>query len=106
MFHAGVLMSLNYYRLQRTDRSLLPSTLFPSTLFPSAFGPICQELRLTFVCQRMIEQLVDHFKRHRRNISSHSGCFNDVDWMTQAGGENFCLPAVVLIDLNDLLEQH
>jgi hypothetical protein len=45
MFYAVVLKRLDYNRLQRTD----------ATLFPSALGPICQELRLPLVGQRVIE---------------------------------------------------
>ena len=43
MFYAVVLKGLDYNRLQRMD----------ATLFP--FGPICQELRLPLVGQRVIE---------------------------------------------------
>src|SRR5262245_5609634 len=93
MFRAIVLVSLNENRFWRCD----------ALLFPSALGPIRQELCLALVGQRMIEQLVNHLERHSRDISAESCSFNDVNRMTQARGENFSLPAVVLIDLDDLL---
>jgi len=45
MFYAVVLKRLDYNRLQRLD----------AILFPSALRPICQELRLPLVGQRVIE---------------------------------------------------
>lgn len=45
MLYTVVFKRLDYNRLQRMN----------ATLFPSTLGPICEELRLPLVGQRMIE---------------------------------------------------
>src|SRR5688500_12143534 len=53
----------------------------------------------------MIEQLIDHLERHGRNVCAETCRFNHVNRMAQARCENFRLPTVVLINLNDVLKQ-
>ena len=68
-------------------------------------GPVSQKLCLSLVSKRVIEHLLDHFKRHRRDVGTHASGFDHVNWMTQARGKNFSLPGVVVIDLDNLLQQ-
>src|SRR5215213_5673541 len=75
------------------------------SLLPSTLGPVSQELGLSLVRQRVIEELIEHFERHRGDVSSKPRSFDYVNRMAQARRQNFRFPIVVLIDLDDVLQQ-
>src|SRR6185369_4220644 len=74
-------------------------------LFSSAFRPVCQKLRLSFVRQRVIEQLVDHLERYRRDVCAYACGFDHVNRMPETGGQYFGFPGVVPVNLNDAFQQ-
>src|SRR5215213_5802750 len=53
----------------------------------------------------MIEQLIDHLERYCSNVCAETCRFDHVNRMAQACGENFGLPTVVLVNLDDVLEE-
>src|SRR5690349_17522726 len=71
------------YLYTRTTISLSRAPLFPATL-----RPVSQELGLSLVRQGVIEHLVDHFERHRRDVGAHARGFDHVNRMAQTRGEN------------------
>src|SRR5262249_38811433 len=85
--------------------------LFPYTQYPLLYTlclrcgsllPIGEELLLAFVSQRMLEQLLEDFVRHGRDVCAHARGFDYVNRMAQAGGQHLGLPTVVVINLDDV----
>src|SRR5262245_25180184 len=75
------------------------------SLLPATLLPIGQELCLPLIGQRMIEQLVDNLKRHRRDVGAQAGRFDHMNRIPQTRSEHFSLPVVVLIDLDNVAQQ-
>src|SRR6185369_17573328 len=75
------------------------------SLFSATLRPVSQKLRLSFVRQRVIEELIDHFERHRRNVCAHPSRLDHMNRVPQTRSENFSLPRIVLVNLNDVLQQ-
>src|SRR6185295_1028600 len=84
-------------------RTTIPSSR--ARLFSATLRPVSQKLGLSLICQRVIEQLVDHLPRDRRDVGAHTRRFDHVNRMAQARREYFRLPTVVVIDLDDGLQQ-
>ena len=53
----------------------------------------------------MIEQLVDDFVRHRRDICPHPCGLNDMKRVAQAGSQDLGLPLIVAVDLDYFAQQ-
>src|SRR4029079_972440 len=78
----------------RTLTRMSPA-LFSPTLFSTAFGPVSQELRLSLVRQRMIEELIDHLERHCGDVCAHACGLDHVNRVAQTRGEHLSVPTVV-----------
>src|ERR1051325_1873793 len=97
----------------RQVRCSRPSYLYTQTTTSPACGlllsttlrPVSQELGLSLFRQRVIEQLIDHLERNRRDVGAYSRCFDHVNGISQTRRQNFGFPRVVLIDLDDALQQ-
>src|SRR6185436_2779854 len=74
-------------------------------LLPTTLGPVRQELRLALVRQRMIEKLIYNLKRYGCDVGTQTCRFDHVNRVSQARGQHFRLPRIVLIDLDNALEQ-
>ena len=67
--------------------------------------PIREELFLPFISQRMLEELLKYFVRHRGDVRAHARRFDYVDRMSQARRQHFRLPFIVVVDFNNLFKQ-
>src|SRR2546425_1196157 len=54
----------------------------------------------------MIEHLIDYLERHSGYVCAHARCFNRVNRMTDARGENLSRPGIVSENLKNVTEQH
>ena len=75
-------------------------------LLPAALVPVGEKLSLTFVCQRMIEELIDYLEWHRSDVRANTRSFDDVNGMSQARGQHLGLPIVVVINFDNLTEEY
>jgi hypothetical protein len=69
------------------------------------FAPIAEELLQAPVGKRMIEELVDNFERHGSDMGASHCRGDNVVWRAERRREDLGLVAVVVVDLDDLVDE-
>lgn len=81
----------------RADSSHLPLS--------SALAPVGEKLFESFIRERVLDELLNHFERHCGNICADARRFEDVNGAATARSEHFRFPVVVAVDFNDFSHQ-
>src|SRR5258707_9906927 len=76
----------------------LPDGLAADRRFLKYLGIILQELFETLIRERMVEQHIEHFERHRRDVGAGRGRFDHVDGRPDRRSQNLCLVTVILVN--------
>src|SRR5690349_19372731 len=76
--------------------------LTENSRFLKDFVVVFQELIEPFISERMIEQHIYHFERHRANVSAGLRRFHHVQWGTERGRQHLRRKVVVPVDSDDV----
>src|SRR5437660_1208203 len=67
--------------------------------------PIFQELLDSFVRERMLQQLIEYFRRHGADIGATEACLDDVHGIADGRDQHLSLEFIVVEDRHDIADQ-
>src|SRR5439155_22170148 len=73
-------------------------------LFLLRLRPVVEEPLQAYICQRMLNHLLHHLRRHRRDARPGTGGLDDVQGVSDAPDEDLGLHLVVAEDLHEVLD--